>query len=73
MLFCWFRFHVASADWLSEPVKAKLLERLAPELTKDGWLVVKSDRTRYVFWRTRPVRLILTLDQILMRPHKLKT
>lgn len=42
--FC--RFHLESAEWLSEPVKAKLLERLGPELTRDGWLVVKSDRTR---------------------------
>jgi hypothetical protein len=40
------RFHVESAAWLSQPVKTKLLEKLGSELTKDGWLVVKSDRTR---------------------------
>merc|ERR1712226_948044 len=40
------RFHLASASWLTAPVKEKLMEKLGSELTKDGWLVVKSDRTR---------------------------
>eukprot|EP00088_Acartia_fossae_P036789 TRINITY_DN3798_c0_g1_i1.p1 TRINITY_DN3798_c0_g1~~TRINITY_DN3798_c0_g1_i1.p1 ORF type:complete len:199 (-),score=22.05 TRINITY_DN3798_c0_g1_i1:35-631(-) len=40
------RFHVESASWLSPGVKAKVLEKYGSELTKDGWMVVKSDRTR---------------------------
>jgi len=40
------RFHVASANWLSKHVKETLLEKCANQLTKDGWMVVKSDRTR---------------------------
>jgi len=40
------RFHLGSATWLTDPVKEKLQEKLGSELTKDGWMVVKSDRTR---------------------------
>lgn len=34
-----------SASWLSEEIKEKINSNLGPELTRDGWLVVKSDRT----------------------------
>ena len=34
-----------SAGWLSEEVKAKINSSLGRELTREGWLVVKSDRT----------------------------
>merc|ERR1712037_1024698 len=40
------RFHLDSANWLSDEVKAKVKEKISHELTKDGLLVVKSDRTR---------------------------
>jgi len=40
------RFHLESATWLSPVAKSKLLEKFSSQLTKDGWLVVKSDRTR---------------------------
>ena len=40
------RFHVESATWLSSEVKMKIHENLGCELTRDGWLVSKSDRTR---------------------------
>lgn len=40
------RFHLESATWLSDHVKAKMTEQYSNQLTKDGWLVVKSDRTR---------------------------
>merc|ERR1719452_472242 len=40
------RFHVESATWLSTEVKSKLLEKVGSQLTKEGWMVVKSDRTR---------------------------
>jgi len=39
------RFHVESATWLSTETKENLKNNLGSELTKDGWLVVKSDRT----------------------------
>jgi hypothetical protein len=35
-----------SATWLSDEVKAKLREKISSQLTKDGFLVAKSDRTR---------------------------
>ena len=34
-----------SASWLSQEIKEKINSHLGPELTRDGWLVVKSDRT----------------------------
>jgi peptidyl-tRNA hydrolase ICT1 len=40
------RFHVESATWLTPDVKYKILEKYGKELTKDGWMVIKSDRTR---------------------------
>eukprot|EP00092_Neocalanus_flemingeri_P056858 GFUD01067455.1.p1 GENE.GFUD01067455.1~~GFUD01067455.1.p1 ORF type:complete len:174 (+),score=48.99 GFUD01067455.1:56-577(+) len=40
------RFHVESASWLPSLVKSKVLENLGSDLTRDGWLVAKSDRTR---------------------------
>jgi len=40
------RFHVESATWLPSLVKSKILENLRSDLTRDGWIVVKSDRTR---------------------------
>ena len=46
ILFCCFRFHVESATWLSPEIKSKVLEKYSSQLTKDGWMVVKSDRTR---------------------------
>ena len=38
------QFHLDSATWLSDQVKAKLKERLAGELTKDGFLMAKSGK-----------------------------
>ena len=38
------RFHLDSANWLSDEVKAKVKEKMPHELTKDGLFVVKSDR-----------------------------
>ena len=40
------RFHLDSANWLSEEVKSKVRTRLCNQLTKEGYLVVKSDLTR---------------------------
>ena len=37
------RFHVDSASWLSPETRAAVSEHL--ELSRDGWLIVKSDRT----------------------------
>ena len=34
-----------SASWLSQEIKEKINSSLGPELTREGWLVVKSDRT----------------------------
>lgn len=40
------RVHIESVSWLSPDAKMKILEKLKPSLTKDGWLVTKSEKTR---------------------------
>ena len=40
------RFHLNSAIWLSNDVKEILKNKYANHLTKDGFIIVKSDRTR---------------------------
>ena len=40
------RFHLESATWLTPEVKSVLADKMGGDLTKDGWIVVKSDRTR---------------------------
>lgn len=40
------RFHLQSADWLSEEIRSKLAAKLENRLTKDGFVVFKSDLTR---------------------------
>ena len=40
------RFHLNSAIWLSDDVKEILKNKYANQLTKDGYIIVKSDRTR---------------------------
>ena len=40
------RFHVDSASWLSDDVKSIIKMNHSGQLTKDGYLIVKSDRTR---------------------------
>ena len=36
---------MSSANWLSQEIKDKINSSLGRELTRSGWLVVKSDRT----------------------------
>lgn len=40
------RFRPRDAAWLSPDVREKVLEKYASDLTKDGYFVVRSDRTR---------------------------
>jgi len=40
------RFHLDSASWLGDDVKSIIKMNHLGQLTKDGYLVVKSDRTR---------------------------
>ena len=44
--FFFFRVHVKSVNWLSEDEKYKVSEKLKTFINKDGWLVLKSDKTR---------------------------
>ncbi|TRY75671.1 hypothetical protein TCAL_04972 [Tigriopus californicus] len=46
------RFHLQSAQWLSDETKANIQAKWGRELTKDGFLVVKSDRTRSAMMNT---------------------
>nr|CAG4649849.1 EOG090X0JCO [Scapholeberis mucronata]SVE94008.1 EOG090X0JCO [Scapholeberis mucronata] len=40
------RFHLATAEWIPQPIRDKLAERLRNQISKEGYLIVKSDRTR---------------------------
>ncbi|XP_067005115.2 large ribosomal subunit protein mL62 [Anabrus simplex] len=40
------RFHVESASWISSDIKAKLLEKYKTKITKDGFFVIRSEKTR---------------------------
>ncbi|CAG0913492.1 unnamed protein product [Notodromas monacha] len=40
------RFEVAKASWLSEELKQRLVEQNPNALNKDGFFIVKSDKTR---------------------------
>ena len=53
------RFHLASAEWIPEPVRAKLAQRVKNQLSKEGYFIVKSDRTR-----SQQLNLADTLDKL---------
>ncbi|KAK9739331.1 RF-1 domain [Popillia japonica] len=40
------RFHLKSADWLHDDIKQKLAEKYYNKITKEGFIVFKSDVTR---------------------------
>jgi len=40
------RFQLANAGWIPEPIRAKLQEQMRNLTTKDGYIIVKSDKTR---------------------------
>jgi peptidyl-tRNA hydrolase ICT1 len=41
------RFQPSSATWISEDVKSKLLEKFKNKITKDGFVIFRSDLTRH--------------------------
>lgn len=41
------RFHLETAKWLTSDVKAKLGEKFKTKLTSDGYLIFRSDLTRF--------------------------
>ncbi|XP_019881503.1 peptidyl-tRNA hydrolase ICT1, mitochondrial [Aethina tumida] len=41
------RFKIETAKWLNDDIKKKLIEKYQDKLTKDGYLVFRSDLTRY--------------------------
>ncbi|VDL63533.1 unnamed protein product [Hymenolepis diminuta] len=40
------KFHIASAKWIPEKLKPYLLEKESHRITKDGFFVIQSDKTR---------------------------
>ncbi|VDM01118.1 unnamed protein product, partial [Schistocephalus solidus] len=40
------RFHVASASWIPDLLKPVILEKEANRISKDGFLIMQSDKTR---------------------------
>ncbi|XP_027728931.1 peptidyl-tRNA hydrolase ICT1, mitochondrial [Vombatus ursinus] len=43
------RFHLATADWLSEPVQQKIAVLFKNKISKSGELIITSDSSRYQF------------------------
>jgi len=43
------RFHVQSAKWIPESLKHKLIAAEASNITKNGYLIVRSEKTRSQF------------------------
>uniref|UniRef100_A0A915KK72 Large ribosomal subunit protein mL62 n=1 Tax=Romanomermis culicivorax TaxID=13658 RepID=A0A915KK72_ROMCU len=41
------RFHVKTADWIPENVREKFFEKYHHRINKEGFFVVRSERTRY--------------------------
>ncbi|XP_023727423.1 peptidyl-tRNA hydrolase ICT1, mitochondrial [Cryptotermes secundus] len=41
------RFHVASAEWISQDIKQRILDEHSAKITKEGFLVIRSDKTRF--------------------------
>ncbi|XP_022201785.2 peptidyl-tRNA hydrolase ICT1, mitochondrial [Nilaparvata lugens] len=41
------RFHVDSAEWISKETRDRIKEKNQMKINKDGYLIVKSERTRY--------------------------
>ncbi|XP_069697497.1 large ribosomal subunit protein mL62 [Periplaneta americana] len=41
------RFHVATAEWISQDIRNRLIEQNKTKITKDGFLVIRSDKTRF--------------------------
>ncbi|XP_075231353.1 large ribosomal subunit protein mL62 [Lycorma delicatula] len=40
------RFHIDSADWLHESTRAKLKEKEKMKVSKEGFLIIRSEKTR---------------------------
>lgn len=40
------RFHVESAEWLSDEIKRKLLEQHKTKINKEGYFIIRSEKTR---------------------------
>ncbi|XP_015597949.1 peptidyl-tRNA hydrolase ICT1, mitochondrial [Cephus cinctus] len=40
------RLHVANATWLHEDIRSKLIEQNKTKISKEGYLIIKSDLTR---------------------------
>ncbi|RZF44295.1 hypothetical protein LSTR_LSTR006845 [Laodelphax striatellus] len=41
------RFHVDTAEWISKETRDRIKEKNHMKISKDGYLIVKSERTRY--------------------------
>nr|CAD7397558.1 unnamed protein product [Timema cristinae] len=41
------RFHVKSASWITEEIKSNLIEENKTKINKEGFLIIRSDKTRY--------------------------
>ncbi|KZS16904.1 Immature colon carcinoma transcript 1 protein precursor [Daphnia magna] len=50
---------MASADWIPEPIRVKLAERVKNQISKEGYFIIKSERTR-----SQQLNLADTLDKL---------
>ncbi|XP_023236132.1 peptidyl-tRNA hydrolase ICT1, mitochondrial-like [Centruroides sculpturatus] len=53
------RFHLSSAQWIPEKGRKRMEEMHKNQLTKDGYLIIKSDKTR-----TQSINLADCLDKL---------
>ncbi|BES98354.1 RF-1 domain [Nesidiocoris tenuis] len=53
------RFHVQSAEWLSEEIKNNISQTYKNKINKDGYLIVRSDKTRSQIYNQADAMTIL--------------
>ena len=67
-------FHVASSEVLTDKQKATILEKLANKITREGYLIVKSQKTRTQLGNKEDVivKMHLLLNNALIKSKKRK-
>lgn len=72
-MFSLFRFHLESAKWLSESEKLTISEHFKSSLSNDGWIIVKSDKTRSQFMnQADAIHKLRTNIEAALKPPKPK-
>lgn len=59
------RIHLATADWIPEKIRTKLIEQMHNLTTKEGHILIKSDKTR-----SQQMNLADALDKLRSTIHQ---